>query len=61
MMHPQIMERIFKAIFRKCFEIQGFWGIERSRARSFRDFIHVYKDFDLYYMTDNDTIHDLIF
>ena len=33
-------------------------GVERSRARSFRDFIFVYKDFDLFYMTDNDTIHD---
>ena len=38
------------------FRVSG--GIERSRARSFRDFIYVYKDFDLYYMTDNDTIHD---
>ncbi len=33
-------------------------GVERSRARSFRDFIYIYKDFDLFYMTDNDTIHD---
>ncbi len=33
-------------------------GIERSRARSFRDFVHRFKDFDILYLTDNDTIHD---
>lgn len=33
-------------------------GIERSRARSFRDFEYIYKEYDLFYMTDNDTIHD---
>lgn len=38
------------------FRISG--GIERSRARAFRDFIFIYKDYDLFYMTDNDTIHD---
>ena len=38
------------------FRVTG--GIERSRARSIRDFEYIYKDFDLFYMTDNDTIHD---
>lgn len=38
------------------FRVSG--GVERSRARAFRDFIYIYKDFDLFYMTDNDTIHD---
>ena len=38
------------------FRVSG--GIERSRARAFRDFVYIYKDFDLFYMTDNDTIHD---
>tara|TARA_B100000029_G_C17480051_1_gene925216 strand:+ start:38 stop:793 length:756 start_codon:yes stop_codon:yes gene_type:complete len=33
-------------------------GIERSRARSFRDFEYIFKNFDLLYITDNDTIHD---
>ena len=33
-------------------------GIERSRARSVRDFIYIYENYDLFYMTDNDTIHD---
>ena len=36
-------------------------GIERSRARAFRDFVHRFKDFDLLYLTDNDSIHDPIF
>jgi hypothetical protein len=36
-------------------------GIERSRARAFRDFIHRFKEFDLLYLTDNDSIHDPIF
>jgi hypothetical protein len=38
------------------FRIRG--GIERSRARAFRDFVHRYSDFDLLYLTDNDTVHD---
>jgi hypothetical protein len=36
-------------------------GIERSRARAFRDFIHRLGDFDLLYLTDNDAIHDPLF
>jgi hypothetical protein len=36
-------------------------GIERSRARAFRDFVHRYSEFDILYLTDNDTIHDPIF
>ena len=38
------------------FRVSG--GIERSRARAFRDFVHIYKDFELLYITDNDVIHD---
>jgi hypothetical protein len=38
------------------FRVSG--GIERSRARAFRDFEYIYKDFELLYITDNDTIHD---
>lgn len=38
------------------FRVSG--GIERSRARAFRDFVHIYKDFELLYITDNDAIHD---
>tara|TARA_A100001015_G_scaffold135563_1_gene150424 strand:+ start:1354 stop:2097 length:744 start_codon:yes stop_codon:yes gene_type:complete len=38
------------------FRVRG--GIERSRARAFRDFVHIYTDYDLLYITDNDTIHD---
>ena len=38
------------------FRVRG--GIERSRARSFRDFEHIFTDHDLLYITDNDTIHD---
>ena len=41
------------------FRVNG--GIERSRARAIRDFEHIYKNFDLFYMTDNDTIHDPTF
>lgn len=41
------------------FDRQG--GIERSRAKSFRDFIYRYTEFDLLYLTDNDTIHDPAF
>lgn len=33
-------------------------GIERSRARAFRDFVHRFQDYDLLYLTDNDTVHD---
>ena len=38
------------------FRIKG--GIERSRARCFRDFLYIYEKFDLLYITDNDVIHD---
>lgn len=38
------------------FERNG--GIERSRAKSIRDFVYRYIDFDLIYFTDNDAIHD---
>ena len=38
------------------FERNG--GIERSRARAFRDFIYRFTDYDLLYLTDNDTVHD---
>ncbi len=38
------------------FRVRG--GIERSRARCFRDFCYIYKNFDLLYITDNDVIHD---
>ena len=41
------------------FRLHG--GIERSRARAFRDFVHRYLDFDILYLTDNDTIHDPTF
>lgn len=33
-------------------------GIERLRARNFRDFAQRYRDFDLLYTTDNDVLHD---
>ena len=33
-------------------------GIERSRAKSFRDFRYRFTDYDLLYLTDNDTLHD---
>ena len=38
------------------FRVKG--GIERSRARCFRDFLYIHKKFDLLYITDNDVIHD---
>ncbi|MBT8518728.1 methyltransferase domain-containing protein [Polynucleobacter paneuropaeus] len=38
------------------FERNG--GIERSRAKSFRDFRYRFTDYDLLYLTDNDTLHD---
>lgn len=41
------------------FEKRG--GIEKSRARAFRDFLNRYTDYDLLYLTDNDAIHDPIF
>ncbi len=41
------------------FRLHG--GIERSRARAFRDFVHRYPEFDILYLTDNDTIHDPTF
>ena len=41
------------------FDVRG--GIERSRARTFRDFLNKYTDYDLLYLTDNDAIHDPIF
>ncbi len=41
------------------FRLHG--GIERSRARAFRDFVHRYSEFDILYLTDNDTIHDPTF
>jgi len=41
------------------FRLHG--GIERSRARAFRDFVHRYLEFDVLYLTDNDTIHDPVF
>jgi hypothetical protein len=41
------------------FRLHG--GIERSRARAFRDFVHRYSEFDILYLTDNDTIHDPVF
>jgi hypothetical protein len=33
-------------------------GIERSRARAFRDFLFRFPEHDLLYLTDNDTLHD---
>ncbi|WP_424195632.1 glycosyltransferase family 2 protein [Ampullimonas aquatilis] len=33
-------------------------GIERIRARNFRDFQQSFQDFDFLYTTDNDAIHD---
>jgi len=50
----KFLKKFSKSVLR--FRIRG--GIERSRARSFRDFEYVHKDFDLLYITDNDTIHD---
>lgn len=41
------------------FEVRG--GIEKSRARAFRDFLNNYKEYDLLYLTDNDAIHDPVF
>lgn len=41
------------------FGVRG--GIERSRAQAFRDFLFKYTDYDLLYLTDNDTIHDPVF
>lgn len=36
-------------------------GIEKSRARTLRDFLDNNKEFDLLYLTDNDAIHDPVF
>lgn len=36
-------------------------GIERSRARALRDFVHRFTEYDLLYLTDNDTVHDPAF
>jgi hypothetical protein len=36
-------------------------GIERSRARAFRDFLVRFPEHDLLYLTDNDTLHDPAF
>lgn len=33
-------------------------GIERLRARNFRDFLSIWSEYDLIYTTDNDVIHD---
>jgi hypothetical protein len=33
-------------------------GISRSRAKAMRDFVYRFTDFDLLYLTDNDTLHD---
>ena len=33
-------------------------GIARSRAKTLRDFHYRFTDFDLLYLTDNDTVHD---
>ena len=33
-------------------------GIERSRARAFRDFLFRFPEHELLYLTDNDTLHD---
>jgi hypothetical protein len=33
-------------------------GIPRSRARAVRDFVYRFREFDLLYLTDNDTVHD---
>jgi glycosyltransferase involved in cell wall biosynthesis len=36
-------------------------GIERLRAQNFRDFVERYREYDLLYLTDNDTVHDPAF
>lgn len=36
-------------------------GIEPLRARNFKDFVQVFREFDLLYTTDNDAIHDPVF
>lgn len=41
------------------FEVRG--GIEKSRAKAFRDFVEKYSEYDLLYLTDNDAIHDPAF
>tara|TARA_A100001388_G_scaffold273968_1_gene256773 strand:- start:74 stop:823 length:750 start_codon:yes stop_codon:yes gene_type:complete len=51
-------EKFLKQFSKNVLRFRVSGGVERSRARAFRDFVHVYKNFDLFYMTDNDTIHD---
>ena len=59
MMGLQLMMKIFlKNFSQNVIEFHVTGGIERSRARSMRDFEYIYNEFDLFYMTDNDTIHD---
>jgi len=36
-------------------------GITRSRAKALRDFTYRFQDYDLLYLTDNDTFHDPLF
>ena len=58
MMGLQLMMKIFLKLFQNVLRFRITGGIERSRARSMRDFEYIYNEFDLFYMTDNDTIHD---
>ena len=51
-------EDFLKQYSRDVLRFRSSGGIERSRARSFRDFMYIYENYDLFYMTDNDTIHD---
>ncbi|HTI66557.1 MAG TPA: glycosyltransferase family 2 protein [Caulobacteraceae bacterium] len=37
---------------------QSNGGIARSRAKTMRDFVYRHTDFDILYLTDNDTVHD---
>ena len=50
----QFLKKFSKNVLR--FRTSG--GIERSRARTFRDFEYIFSTYDLLYITDNDTIHD---
>lgn len=51
------LERYADEVIR--FDVRG--GIEKSKARAFRDFNTKYIDYDLLYLTDNDAIHDPAF
>ena len=51
-------ENFLRKFTKNCIRFRIRGGIERSRARSFRDFFYILKDFDLLYITDNDVIHD---